>query len=305
MHGCSWQRNALYNSNKHKSCLILDEQPMQLPTRVDYPVIAIGDLHGRVAWLDKLVAKLRRRPEWPAAKLVFLGDLVDRHARVKELVSRVLELLAEKPGSTCVMGNHDLALVNAAGLHDLPPPAYWVKRYASNYDHNPTFESYLGRTPDYLPHGRWEQELAELKAAMPPEHRAFLAQLPWVAEAEGHIFLHNGLSPELDCPAAVQLECLRRKLWDRAVVNPRFGTDTDRHFKAEYPVWLGADKKLSEKPLPLPGKVQVTGHVKVDAPEVNAVRIRLDTSGGICEPLTACILTAPSAVPVFVSSDVR
>jgi serine/threonine protein phosphatase 1 len=276
---------------------------MQLPTRIEYPIIAIGDLHGRVAWLDQLIARLRLRPEWPHAKLVFLGDLVDRTDTVKPLVSRVMELLTEKPGSTCVMGNHDLALVNAAGLHDRPPPAYWVKQYASNYDHKPTFESYLGRTPDYLPVGRWEQDLADLKAAIPAQQRDFLASLPWVAEADGHIFIHNGLSPELDCPATVQLECLHRKIWDRAVVNPRFGTDTDRLFKAEYPVWLGADKKLSANPLPLPGKVQVSGHVKVDVPDVSDVRIRTDTSGGICEPLTGCILTGPTDALVFVFSN--
>src|SRR5438477_11580670 len=138
---------------------------MQLPTRVEYPVVAIGDLHGRVEWLDRLIAKLWKRPEWPAAKLVFLGDLVDRTDTVKELVSRVLELLADKPGSTCVMGNHDLALVKAAGLGG-PPSASWLHRYATNYDHKPTFRSYLGRTPDYLPVGQWERELADLSAAM-------------------------------------------------------------------------------------------------------------------------------------------
>jgi serine/threonine protein phosphatase 1 len=276
---------------------------MQLPTRVEYPVIAIGDLHGRVEWLDELVAKLRRRPEWPTARFVFLGDLVDRTDTVKALVSRVLELIAEKPGSTCVMGNHDLALVSAAGLHERPPPAYWVKRYGDAYDHKWTFLSYLGYTPDYLPVGRWERELAALKAAIPPEHRAFLAQLPWVAEADGHIFLHNGLSPELDCPAPVQLTCLHRKVWDRAIVNPRFGTDTDRLFTPEYPVWLGADRKLSENPLPLAGQIQVSGHIKIDAPDANGVRIRIDTSGGIVEPLTACILTGAAAEPVFVFSN--
>ncbi len=276
---------------------------MQLPTQVSYPVIAIGDLHGRVEWLDKLLVKLRRRPEWPNAKLVFLGDLVDRHSTVKELVSRVVELIAEKPGSTCVMGNHDLALSNAVGLHDGPPPAYWVWRYGAAYDNRYTFLSYLGRTPDYMPQGKWERELAALKESMPVEHRAFLASLPWVAEAEGHIFLHNGLSPELDCAATVQLECLHRKVWDRAAVNPRFGTETDRLFKPEYPVWLGADKKLSAHPLPLPGKVQVSGHIMVDAPDANAVRIRIDTSGGMREPLTACILTGPRAEPVFVASN--
>lgn len=275
---------------------------MQQPARVEYPVVAIGDLHGRAAWLDRLLVRLRACPEWSRARLVFLGDLVDRSDGVKQVVSRVLELLAEKPGSACVTGNHDLALARAAGLCG-PPSPYWVKRYASHYDHKATFQSYLGRTPDYLPQGRWEQELADLKAAMPADHRDFLANLPWVAEAEGHIFIHNGLSPELDCPASVQLECLHRKVWDRAVVAPKFGTNTDRLFVPDYPVWIGADKALSELPLPLPGKVQVSGHVKVDAPDANAVRIRIDTSGGICEPLTACVLTGPTAAPEFVFSD--
>jgi serine/threonine protein phosphatase 1 len=277
---------------------------MNLPTAVDYPVIAVGDLHGRVGWLDNLVAKLERLPEWPAARLVFLGDLVDRTDTVKELVSRVIELIAAKPGSTCVMGNHDLALVNAAGLHGQAPPAYWVRRYGAVYDHKWTFRSYLdGYSPDYLPAGRWEEELARLKAAIPADHRAFLANLPWVAEAGGHLFLHNGLSSELDCPPAVQLECLRRKVWDRAVVNARFGTNTDRLFTPEYPVWLGADRKLSARPLPFPGKVQVTGHEKIPAPDANAVRIRIDTSGGVVEPLTACLLRGPTAPPEFVFSN--
>jgi serine/threonine protein phosphatase 1 len=275
---------------------------MPLPTTVAYPVLAIGDLHGRVEWLDKLVRRLRELPEWPAARLVFLGDYVDRWHRVREAIDRVRELLAEKPGSTAVLGNHDLALVRAAGL-DGPPSAYWVKRYGEAYDHQSTFLSYLGRTPDYLDFGDWVKDLVALKDAIPAEHREFLTGLPWVAEADGHLFLHNGLSPELDCPPAVQVECLRRKVWDRAVLNPRFGTETDRLFNPEYPVWLGADKKLSAHPLLYPGKVQVTGHVKVDAPDANGVRIRIDTSGGVAEPLTACLLRGPGAEPVFVFSD--
>jgi serine/threonine protein phosphatase 1 len=277
---------------------------MNLPTTVEYPVVAVGDLHGRVGWLDNLVARLERLPEWPAVRLVFLGDLVDRSDTVKELVSRVMELIAAKPGSTCVMGNHDLALVRAAGLGGRPPDPYWVKQYGGNYDHVPTFRSYLdGHSPDYLPAGRWEEELARLRDAVPPAHADFLANLPWVAEAEGHLFLHNGLSPELDCPPAVQVECLRRKVWDRAVVQPRFGTDTDRLFTPDYPVWLGADKRLSANPLPYPGKVQVTGHIRVPAPDADPVRVRIDTSGGVAEPLTGCLLRGPADPPEFVFSN--
>jgi serine/threonine protein phosphatase 1 len=277
---------------------------MNLPTTLEYPLIAIGDLHGRIEWLDKLITKLEQLPEWPSARLVFLGDLVDRTETVKQLVSRVIELIAAKPGSTCVMGNHDLALVNAAALHDRPASAYWVKRYGGAYDHKWTFSSYLdGHSPDYLPAGKWNEELERLKAGMPSEHREFLASLPWMAEAEGHIFLHCGLSPELDCPPSVQLECLRRKVWDRAVVNPRFGTNSDRLFTSDYPVWLGADRRLSANPLPFPGKVQVSGHEKITSPDANAVRIRIDTSGGVIEPLTGCLLRGPAEPPMFVFSN--
>lgn len=273
-----------------------------LPTTVEYPVVAVGDLHGRIGWLDSLLARLRAHPVWPAARVVFLGDLVDRADAVRETVSRVMEVIAEKPGSTCVMGNHDRALVGAAGLDGDPTP-YWVKRYGEAYDHRRTFRSYLGREPEYHSFAGWEADLLALRDAIPADHRAFLSGLPWVAEASGHVFLHCGLSPELDCPAETQLRCLLNRRWERAVVNPRLGTTTDREFKPDYPVWLGADKKLSANPLPLPGRVQVTGHVMVDAPDVTAVRVRIDTSGGVREPLTACVLRGPGAAPEFVFSD--
>ncbi len=275
---------------------------MNLPTTVEYPVVAIGDLHGQVEWLDKLVAKLEQLPEWPTARLVFLGDLVDRNDTVKQLISRVMELIAARPGSTCVMGNHDFALVHAAGLGG-PPSDSWARRYGDNYDHVPTFRSYLGKEPEYYSFDDWRNDLRLLRDAIPPDHREFLANLPWVAEAKGHIFLHNGLSPYLDCPPSVQLECLKRKIWERAIVNPKFGTDTSRLFNPEYPVWLGADKSLSANPLPFPGKVQVSGHVRIEEPEVDAVRIRIDTSGGVREPLTACLLRSPNEAPTFVFSN--
>lgn len=269
--------------------------------RLDYPVIAVGDLHGRTAWLDKLLANLRALPEWPAASLVFLGDLVDRGPDVKGAVQRVIDLLAEKPGSACVSGNHDLALAQAAGLAGDPDP-FWVKKYATYDGSSDTFASYLGDEPDYLTADGWRDWLRRLRDAMPAAHREFLANLPWVAEADGHLFLHNGLSPELDEPAAVQVELLRRKQW-AGYVTPRVGTVTAAEIKPGYPVWLGADKRLSANPLPFPGKVQVTGHQRVAAPDANGVRVRIDTAGGVGEPLTACLLRGPAEPPAFVFSN--
>jgi serine/threonine protein phosphatase 1 len=270
-------------------------------TQLDYPLIAIPDLHGQLGFLDRLLAKLRTHDVWPAARLVFLGDLVDRGPDVQGTVRRVIDLIAAKPGSTCVMGNHDFALANAVGL--MPDRAdYWVKHYGRNYDHAPTFRSYLGSEPQYHGIDDWLRDLDSLREAMPEPHREFLCSLPWLAEADGHLFLHNGLSKELNEPAEIQLHALRKKRW-AGVVTPKLGTKTFDHWQEHYPVWLGADKRVNADPLPVPGKVQVVGHVKVDAPDVNGVRIRLDTTGGVTEPLTAAVFRSADAPPEFVTSN--
>ena len=276
---------------------------MTLPTTLDYPIIAVGDLHGRAGWLANLVQRLERLPEWPAATLVFLGDLGDRCDQMKDAVELVLRLLDAKPSSTCVVGNHDLALIRATGLDGRPPSPFWVDRYGVAYDHDATFRSYLGRSPRAIGGPEWVADLAALREAMPARHRELFGAMPWLAEAAGHLFLHCGLSPELDCPATVQVECLRRKLWARNVVQPRLGTRSDRLFNPDYPVWLGADRTLSRRPLPFPDKVQVTGHERTAGPDVTPTRICLDTSGGAKEPLTACLLRGPADPPIFVTSN--
>ena len=90
-----------------------------------------------------------------------------------------------------------------------------------------------------------------------------------------------------------------RERWDRNSLRPCAGTNTDKLWEDEYPVWLGADAGLSAAPLAFPGRVQVTGHKRVRTPEANGIRIRLDTSGGVGS-LTACLLRSADALPVFV-----
>ncbi len=267
---------------------------------LSYPIIAIPDLHGQLRWLDVLVAKLRTHDVWPTATLVFLGDLVDRGPDVKGAVQRVIDLLAEKPASVCVMGNHDLAFVKAAGLGD-PPEQFWVDKYRANYDSDRTFLSYLGRAAERRDPEKWVSDLAALREVVPESHRAFLAGLPWVAEAAGHVFLHNGLSRELNEPAEVQMHALRARRW-ADVVSPKMGTKTASLWQFHYPVWLGADRKVNADPLPLPGRVQVVGHVQLNKPDVNAVRIRLDTTGGVYPPLTAAVFHSATEPPEFISA---
>ena len=272
---------------------------MTLPTNLDYPIIAIADLHGQLEQLERLVARLEMISEWDDCALVFLGDYVDRGEDVPATIDMVLELLSRRPGGSAVLGNHDLALVRAARLDDGPPSPYWIESYLHRYDHEQTFLGYLGRRPNH-DGSQWESDLAELKGAIPAEHRAFLVSLPWVVESPGHLFLHCGLSPELGASPLEQVAAMHLKRWDRSTLNPS-GTKTDLLWQDEYPVWIGADKNLSKTPLEFPGKIQVTGHVQVSKPEVNPTRIRLDTSGGFGH-LTACLLRSADAEPEFISS---
>ncbi|MGF1580826.1 MAG: metallophosphoesterase [Gemmataceae bacterium] len=271
---------------------------MQLPATLDYPIVAIGDIHGQREFLERLLAKLEQLAEWPGCSIVFLGDLMDRGPDVKGTVELILSLIRTRGNCTAVMGNHDLAPKRAAGLDGQPPSEFWVRRYRIAYDHQMTFRAYLGRDANL---DRWEEELEALHHAMPRDHRELLAALPWVVEAEGHIFLHAGLSPELDQPAEKQVQALRERRWDWSL-SPKPGTRTSDLWQPDYPVWIGADKRLSEFPLPLPGRIQVTGHVHIPEPDVNSVRIRIDTSGGRQEPLTACLLEHPTAPPRFIQS---
>ena len=118
---------------------------IDLPTALDYPIVAIADLHGQRDELLRLVGRLEAMPEWPDCSLAFLGDFVDRGPRRPwQTIDLVLELLRRPPGGSAVMGNHDLALVRAARLDGGPPSPYWVEGYRTRYDHHETFEATSG-----------------------------------------------------------------------------------------------------------------------------------------------------------------
>ena len=139
---------------------------MTLPTSLNYPIIAIADLHGQLDQLKRLVTRLELVSEWDDCALVFLGDFVDRGEDVPGTIDLVLDLLSRRPGGSAILGNHDLALVRAARLDDGPPSPYWIGSYLRRYDHDQTFLGYLGRIPNQG--GRqWESDLEELKGAIP------------------------------------------------------------------------------------------------------------------------------------------
>jgi len=78
---------------------------LENPPRPQITVAVIGDIHGRADLLEKLLGRLSK--EWPDAKLVFVGDYVDRGPDSR----KVLELLQNSTiDAVCLAGNHEMML---------------------------------------------------------------------------------------------------------------------------------------------------------------------------------------------------
>jgi len=81
--------------------------------------IVIGDVHGCTEQLAALLAEVELAP---GDRVHLLGDLVDRGPDPAGAVRAARRLLARHPGSSCLMGNHELKLLRR---HDrgrgLPP----------------------------------------------------------------------------------------------------------------------------------------------------------------------------------------
>ena len=232
-----------------------------LATRIDGPVALIGDVHGQLDLLDRLVERLARRGDFRNRWVVFLGDLVDRGPDPRGVIERVLELMAAHPRTTMICGNHDLAMAGSLDLVPVPAEAEWAKRWRRGYQCETTFRSYGVEPGDF----------ERLKRAVPEDHARLLAALPWVVEHPEVICVHAGLTPEL--PTATQLRILR-----------------ERDFSLHRPPWLcrkdlGADVSPGDCRVPI-----ASGHVARRQPHVDSNRILLDCTGGVGGELTGLLL---------------
>lgn len=70
--------------------------------------IFIGDVHGCIDELKKLVAALDLRP---GDRLIFVGDLVDRGPDSLAVIRYVKMLIAMYPGSMSIAGNHESKVI--------------------------------------------------------------------------------------------------------------------------------------------------------------------------------------------------
>lgn len=222
-------------------------------------VYAVGDIHGRLDLLNRMLALIRADAEdidVDRRTIVFLGDYVDRGPESKGVIDRLLAGPPEGFEQVCLMGNHESWLLDF--LVDCRAGAGWIANGGGA-----TLESYgapVSRGLGFgLGLGRLESARSAFVQAMPEAHRAFLSGLELMWRSGDYAFVHAGVRPGL----ALDDQDPQDLLWIR------------RDF-------LEAEDDF--------GAVVVHGHTIVDAPDERANRIGLDTGAFATGRLTCLAL---------------
>lgn len=229
---------------------VITETPKPEPHRL----YVIGDIHGRLDLLDRMLAAIDRDlpPSLAADCLtVTVGDYIDRGSDSRGVVDR----LARNPFPTefiALRGNHEDLL---KGFLDDPPVLDLWRRLGGLE----TLHSY-GVDVTAVMHGKNYDGAAEaMRAALPPLHSAFFDSLR-VSLTVGRYFLcHAGVRPGI---------ALSRQSHDDLMWIREGFLDSTADF----------------------GKIVVHGHTPTETPDVRSNRINVDTGAFITGRLTCAVL---------------
>ena len=219
-------------------------------------VYAVGDIHGRVDLLDRLLRLIASDMEDAADKqvnLVFLGDYVDRGLHSREVIDRLTALKAQTTGLRFLMGNHEQAMLQF--LDDSSIGHVWLE-----YGGLETLQSYgVTRIKSANDVYQFERGRLELREAIPDDHLEFLNTLEIHATIGDYFFVHAGIRPGV--PLEDQSE--EDMLWIRDE-------------------FLSSDRQSE--------KVIVHGHTPTDQPSDKPWRIGVDTGAYLTGVLSAVVL---------------
>ena len=153
--------------------------------------IAIGDIHGCLEPLQRLVQRLP-----PQEELIFLGDIIDRGPDVRGVVSYLIHLDGLRP-CRFLMGNHEEMLLKA--VSNLRHTANWLFNGGQE-----TLKSYGLTLPS------WEK--AQGRGVLLGGHLGFFQEMELYVETPDAIFVHAGVDVTLPDMAAQSRETM---LWIR------------------------------------------------------------------------------------------
>ena len=222
----------------------------------DAPVYAIGDVHGQRAMLEDALA-LIEADGGPGARIVFLGDYVDRGPDSRGVLELLVAGRAEGRDWICLKGNHDQM---AARFLESEPRSPMRMRVGFHWLHEriggrATLASYAVRVGEDDVMGDVH---ARARAAVPAHHVAFLEALPLCHRQNGLFFVHAGIEPgvPLDEQNPDEMMWIRKPFTGDARAHPA---------------------------------LIVHGHTAIPAARHHGNRVNLDSGAGHGGPLTAAV----------------
>jgi serine/threonine protein phosphatase 1 len=220
------------------------------------PIYAIGDIHGQMAQLDRVLG-LIENDGGPDAEIVFLGDFTDRGPDSCAVLDTLIYGRNTGRNWTFLKGNHDRMFewfMADPIRHDpyLMVDLYWLHQRLGG---DTTLASY---GVDAGSQRRLKDVHADARAAVPQAHIDFLASFKLAHTVGNTLFVHAGIRPRVPLDRQTEEDLL----------------------------WIRQDFHSYTKPHP---KLIVHGHTPVDVATHYGNRVNLDTGAGYGNPLMAAV----------------
>jgi serine/threonine protein phosphatase 1 len=231
---------------------MLEWKKVQMPNE-NTRVYVIGDIHGRLDLLDRLIAEIDRDAKEHGANCltVTLGDYIDRGPSSRGVLDRLQSNPFPGP-YVALKGNHEALLETF--LNDPAIGAHW-----RNLGGLETLHSFGIPVASLMVDRNYDQAAKQLRALLSPKHIKFLTSLRTSLTIGGYFLCHAGVRP------GVALESQREEdlLWIR---------DEFLNSRMDF------------------GKIVVHGHTPVEQPEVLPNRINIDTGAFATGRLSCLVL---------------
>lgn len=154
-------------------------------------VYAIGDIHGRLDLLEKLVAAIRadNAARVPArVRIILVGDIIDRGPDSAAIVDRCMAFTARTDAFVVLKGNHEAMMVDAL-RGDFIALALWLRQGGGA-----ALQSW-GVAEEVIADGASPALIRAARDRVPPEVIAWLTDLPLMYRIGDYLFVHAGIRP--------------------------------------------------------------------------------------------------------------
>jgi serine/threonine protein phosphatase 1 len=138
---------------------------------------AVGDIHGRLDLLELAVDAIESHARGLAARIVFLGDYIDRGPDSRGVLERLIGLQRDA-GAICLKGNHEDMMIRAFTSFRAGEFARWRQ---------------CGGGATLLSYGIGDDD--DPTGTMPRDHIRWLAGLPLTTADPNRIYVHAGVLP--------------------------------------------------------------------------------------------------------------